>query len=104
MLVKRSGAVRLLDLQRPSTWGEAALQEFTLAGSSESPLRGVWSKDGQRFYLAFSAGGLASFDWQAGRLKLTWSNRKLEDDPKFDRLRSALQVKSGRVRSHLIWT
>lgn len=101
MLVKRSGAVRLFDRQQPATWDNLSLQEFTLAGSSEQPLRGVWSGDGKRFYLAFSAGGLAAFDWNGSRLKLTWSNRKLEDDPKFERLREAMLIRSGRVRSHL---
>ena len=101
MLVKRSGAVRLLDLQQASSWENPSLQEFTLAGSSETPLRGVWSRDGQRFYLAFSAGGVAAYEWKGGQLKLTWSNRKLEDDPRFEKLRQALLVKSGRVRSHL---
>ena len=101
MLVKRSGAVRLFDLQQPATWDNLALQEFTLAGSSEQPLRGVWSRDGQRFYLAFSAGGLAAFDWNGQRLKLTWSNRKLEDNPNYDRMREAMSIRTGRVRSHL---
>lgn len=101
MLVKRSGAVRLYDLQQTSSWENPSLQEFTLAGSSETPLRGAWSLDGQRFYLAFSAGGLAAFEWNGEQLKLTWSNRKLGDDPQFDKLRQALLVKSGRVRSHL---
>ncbi len=101
MLVKRSGAIRLFDLQQPSTWENSSLQEFTLAGSSEQPLRGVWSRDGQRFYLAFSAGGVAAFSWNGGSIKLTWSNRKLEDDPRFARMRDALLIRSGRVRSHL---
>ncbi len=101
MLVKRSGAVRLFDLQQPESWEKQTLQEYSLAGSSEMPLRGAWSADGRRFYLAFSAGGLAAYELSGDRLRLTWSNRKLEDDPQAKSLRNALQVQNGRVQSHL---
>ncbi len=101
MLVKRSGAIRLFDLNDESSWEKQDWRYFALADPSDIPLQGTWSEDGQRFYLAFSTGGLAKFNWTGERLSLTWSSRRLEDDTRLAKLRAALSVSSGRVQSHL---
>ncbi len=101
MLVKRSGSVRLLDLQNESSWDAPELRNFALADPSDIPLQGVWSEDGQRFYLSFSTGGLAAFQWSGNQLELTWSTRSLKEQTQGREISNALVVTNGRIKSHL---
>ncbi|MCA9131514.1 MAG: protein kinase [Planctomycetales bacterium] len=101
MLVKRSGALRLFNLGDPASWENPALQNFSLADPSDIPLRGIWSADGQRYYLTFATGGLAAFHWTGQQLELTWSSRKPSTSADSDAVREALLAVSGRVKSHL---
>jgi serine/threonine protein kinase/WD40 repeat protein len=101
MLVKRSGAVRLLDLGDDTSWEMPSLRNYALADPSDIPLRGVWSADGDRFYLTFSTGGLAAFEWSDRELVLNWSSRSLESDGRTDPLKDALELAGRRVKSHL---
>jgi serine/threonine protein kinase/WD40 repeat protein len=101
MLVKRSGAVRLLDLREPTSWENAGMRNFGLADPSDIPLDGIWSEDGKQFYLTFSTGSLAAFHWNGTQLELSWSSRKLNGVPGAERINQALQTDSGRVQSHL---
>ncbi len=101
MLVKRSGSVRLLDIRNPSSWDVADNRNFSLAEPSDIPLQGIWSDDGQRFYLTFATGGMAKFQWIGGRLDLVWSTRRSADVGANRQLSQTLTVDGGRVKSHL---
>ncbi len=70
-LVKRSGAVRILDLKNRSNWENKSYQEFSLANNNDVPSRGAWSPDGRRFYLLFASGRIARFDWSGLQFKQT---------------------------------
>jgi serine/threonine protein kinase/WD40 repeat protein len=100
MLVKRSGAVRLLDLDDPTSWEDSSLRNFSLADPSDIPLRGIWSADGERFYLVFATGGVAAFQWNGQSLSLTWSSRTL-DALAPGGLGRKLQIAGARIKSHL---
>jgi serine/threonine protein kinase/WD40 repeat protein len=101
MLVKRSGAVRLLNLRQLSSWDNPANRQFSLADPSDIPLQGVWSQDGERFYLAFSTGGVAVFAWNGSTLELNWSTRSLTREAGDQEIERSLQELNGRVASHL---
>ena len=101
MLVKRSGAIRLLEVGNAASWDDPALRNFTLADPSDIPLKGVWSNDGKRFYLSFSTGGLAVFQWTGAGLELNWSTRTLDGREHVEDLQRALSVAQGRIQSHL---
>ncbi len=101
MLVKRSGAVRILDLSGEIDWEVPEARDYSLADPIDIPIQGVWSADGKRFYLAFSSGGLAAFEWSAGKLSLTWTSRSLDELSGNQMLRSALVSSNVRLASHL---
>ncbi|MCC7337233.1 MAG: protein kinase [Pirellulaceae bacterium] len=101
MLVKRSGAVRLLEIGNAASWDDPALRNFALADPSDIPLNGVWSNDGHRFYLTFSTGGLAVFHWTDSGLELGWSTRALDGRTNVESIASALSIDRGRIQSHL---
>ena len=101
MLVKRSGAVRMVDLEQLDSWHNPAYRNYGLADPSDIPLAGVWSEDGQRFYLTFSTGGLAAFGWNGEQLELAWSSRAQSSTPQTQELLTALHGTGGRVSSHL---
>ncbi len=101
MLVKRSGAVRLLEVGNAASWDDPALRNYALADPSDIPLKGVWSSDGQRFYLAFSTGGLAVFQWTGAGLELNWSTRARDGRGPIEDIQRALSVDQARIQSHL---
>lgn len=101
MLVKRSGAVKVLDLENQSRWEDRNFEYYSLADPSDIPLQGVWSHDGRRFYAGFSSGGLACFEWDGAEVRLLWSSRSIGSSPEEQRLESALRIKGGKLQSHL---
>lgn len=101
MLVKRSGAVRLFDVDNPAAWDAPAMRNFSLADPSDIPLQGVWSDSGRRFYLSFSTGGLALFQWNGTELSLQWSTRSIDGSANTDAIHDALSVNRGRIQSQL---
>ena len=101
MLVKRSGAVRLFDLDNPASWDAPGMRHFSLADRSDVPLQGVWSEDGRRFYLSFSTGGLAVFQWNGTNLSLEWSTRSRQTLPGAAAIHDALSINRGRIQSPL---
>ncbi len=109
MLVKRSGAVRLFNVHEPTTWDLSGMRNFSLADPSDTPLLGVWSDDGQRFYLSFATGALAVFVWDGTDLKLDWSTRSFSGrvtadvnvDVDTEAIHDALSVDRGRIQSPL---
>lgn len=101
MLVKRSGAVKLLDFDNPARWDDKSTEAFELADPSDIPLQGVWSKDGSRFYVGFSSGGLAAFSWDGSQCRLIWSSRGIGDSPDEQKLLAGMKIKGGKLQSHL---
>ena len=101
MLVKRSGAVRVFDVNNAASWDAPAMRNFSLADPSDIPLQGVWSNSGRRFYLAFSTGALAAFQWNGTDLSLQWSTRSLTAGADTDAIHEALSVNRGRIQSQL---
>lgn len=101
MLVKRSGAVRLFDVEHAEDWEDPSLRNFSLADPSDIPLQGVWSEDGRRFFLSFSTGALAVFQRTSAGLELTWSTRMSEGGSQGGALERAILVDGGRIQSHL---
>jgi len=101
MLVKRSGAVKVLDLENQSRWNDKDFEYYSLADPSDIPMQGVWSQDGRRFYAGFSSGGLACFGWDGLKVRLLWSSRSIGSSPEEQRLESALRIKGGKLQSHL---
>ncbi len=101
MLVKRSGAVRLLDVADLSSWDRPENRDFRLANASEVPLKGVWSEDGKHFYMAFNSGGLAVWELSSSGLNLRWSSRSLESINSESKLVERLSSPTNRTSSHL---
>ncbi len=100
MLIKRSGSLRLLDLDNLASWNMSGHRNYALADPSDIPLQGIWSEDGQRFYLTFATGGLAQFQWNGSQLELLWSTRSRAEQGQNSSL-SQLLGTSSRVKSHL---
>lgn len=101
MLVKRSGAVRLFDVNNAASWDAPAMRNFSLADPSDIPLQGVWSNSGRRFYLSFSTGALAAFQWNGADLSLQWSTRSFTASTDTNAIHEALSVNRGRIQSQL---
>jgi serine/threonine protein kinase/WD40 repeat protein len=102
MLVKRSGAVRVYDLDAPDTWSAVGYRDFSLASNSDVPAQGAWSVDGRRFYLLFSSGRIAIFDWRQETLRKSLIlGAKGETDTRTEALGRALDPGGVRLSNHL---
>ena len=91
----------MLEVGNAASWDDPALRNYALADPSDIPLKGVWSSDGQRFYLAFSTGGLAVFQWTGAGLELNWSTRARDGRGPIEDIQRALSVDQARIQSHL---
>jgi WD40 repeat protein/tRNA A-37 threonylcarbamoyl transferase component Bud32 len=99
-LVNHKGIVRILDLEALDAPVRDGWRNDVLTLSPETPLAGIWSSAGDRFYLAFTSGGLAAFNWDAQTLQLTWSDRSLDGSASQRALQETLRNPQARVQSH----
>ena len=99
MLVKRSGAVVVLDLKKLGSWSSAP-REYALTTVSDTPQQGTWSPDGKNFYLTFTSGAVAAFAWNGSKIQLEWSSHKLDGEKETLELQKALSSDATRVKSH----
>jgi serine/threonine protein kinase/WD40 repeat protein len=93
MLVKRNGAVKLVDFDVPTTWDSKPNVDLTY--NDDVPIKGQWSNDGERFYLLWVSGGLTVFEIDGNNILDLWSNRS---EPNKSRLAQALS--GNRPQSH----
>jgi len=93
MLVKRNGAVKLVDFGVPTSWDSKPNVDLTY--NDDTPIKGQWSQDGNRFYLLWVSGGLTIFQTDGNNLIDLWSNRS---EPAKSRLAQALS--GNRPESH----
>ena len=63
LLTKRTGAVRMFNLDDHSSWDNADLFVNQLANNADPPMQSTWSPDGRRFYVGFTSGRIARFTW-----------------------------------------
>lgn len=78
MVVKRSGAVRVINAREPAqTWDRPGYSldydnpiNAGLLSDDEVPLVGRWSPSGDRFYMVWSSGRITEFIWENERLQL----------------------------------
>ncbi len=99
MLVMRSGALRMLDLSNLKSWKDSP-RDYSLTSVSDTPLQGVWSPKGDRYFLSFTSGAVAAIDWKNNKLDLRWSSHILDGQPGTKDLERALAQDAIRVRSH----
>jgi len=63
------GALRLIDLQKPSTWEQDGYQFLDLAiNNRNAPIAATWSDDGERLYVVFEHGRIARFSWDGSQI------------------------------------
>ncbi|MCA9127159.1 MAG: protein kinase [Planctomycetales bacterium] len=99
MLVKRSGAVRVMDINNPeSSWQNASnyldyktAENSSLLSDDDVPLVGQWSPAGDRFYMIWASGRITEFSWVNATLA---KNRDLRDN-ELQRLNIALTTGAG---------
>lgn len=95
IVIKRTAAARMINLDNPSSWDNRSLRDFSMADPSDLPLKGVWSDEGDRFYLTFASGGLAVYGWNGSELNFLWSNRKLVNEQ--SGLAKALRIEGAKL-------
>lgn len=67
-LIAKSGAIRILDLNLPSSWNDEAYRYLDLAiNNRNEPVHAVWSQNGDRLYVLFDHGGLTRLEWTGDR-------------------------------------
>ncbi|MFO1066461.1 MAG: protein kinase [Pirellulales bacterium] len=74
MLVRRDRGLVLADLKNPESWKSKERRNDALYSGNETPVKGVWSPRGDRFYMALSNGGLAAYNWDGKSVELAWSH------------------------------
>ena len=83
-MVKRSGFTWLWNRSDANSW--ETNPKFYSEDKDGFPLQGVWSQDGNRFFVAYSDGFLKSYDLFDRKLSLVWSSEVSTDSTKPKRL------------------
>ncbi len=68
LLVKRTGAVRMLDLRNQSNWDNPGVFQNKLADNADPPMHAAWSPSGKFFYLVFTSGKIARMTWEGSEI------------------------------------
>ena len=79
-MVKRSGFTWLWNRSDANSW--ETNPTFYREDKDGFPLQGVWSQDGNRFFVAYSDGFLKSYDLVDRKLALAWSSEVSTDTAK----------------------
>ncbi len=81
LLVKRTGAIRQLDLKTYG-WDEGKLDDVGLILASDSaPMQAEWAPSGEHFYIAYANGELAKLKIVDKKVSILWHSRLLGKDP-----------------------
>lgn len=97
LLVKRSGAVRFVDLSDVQAWNSRKIDDDALRTSGDTPLKAVWSADGKRIYIAYASGNVVQLGYEGGQVQMLWSSFGSENASANNRLASV----NGRSTSYL---
>ena len=79
-MVKRSGFTWLWNRSDANSW--ASNVHFSTEDKDGFPLKGVWSQDGKRFYVAYTDGFLKAYSLMDRELSLIWSSERMLDPKK----------------------
>ncbi len=99
LLVKRSGAIRLLDLDNLNAWEDTKLNDSQLRTATDTPMHAVWSGAGNRFYLVFASGNVARVKIVDRDIDIEWHSAEL-DEVSNRSWKDALKLLGGRIRLH----
>ncbi len=98
LLVKRSGSIRLLDLDSLQSWENTRIDDVTLRTSTDTAMNAVWSRAANQVYLIFASGNVLKVALDNGKAEVIWNAYSAKDSSK--QLASAMTLIGGKVRSH----
>jgi WD40 repeat protein len=101
LLVKRSGAIRFLDLNNVQAWNSQRVADDALRAAGDTPLKAVWTHDGKRIYMIYASGNVVQLDYNSGQIQIKWDSRAVDASVSHNSWMQALTPRNGRAASYL---